>query len=349
MKRGSTNISNPKRGSTDIQKIFRGTDLVWSRGITLDYILVSNSTTSSGTVALQKWDKDGNVVASITFGQVGVPPSRQILSETDDNNFYYTAIVNSDIIRYRKLNTDLTINTSVNITTKSDFTFVDILAPGSGIDRIISSDNDSNLPGYELITKSFVSVSGSYVERDGRGSLFRISDYSTTPFKFCLVSPADGMSVITTDGSTFTTIWNNTGTNYDNVFFVYNPSTNEAVAGDATNGIYFSDIDSSTIVALSNFRPSLRFGGLFSNGDVLYVEGTNIRRRTWSNILANSTTNVWSFSLSNVVWMDIDQDDNFYVVISTTTNGFRKYDSSGTLTWQRNLPAAGFGGGLAHK
>lgn len=31
MERGTTNIVNPRRGSTDIQKVYRGTNLVWTR------------------------------------------------------------------------------------------------------------------------------------------------------------------------------------------------------------------------------------------------------------------------------------------------------------------------------
>ena len=328
---------------------FFGTNVITQAVPETKFILVATNTTTGTAKALIKYDLDGNEVASATYNQVGANVNwrpRVIFSESDDEDFYYCC-GDSTSGRITKFNKDLTIATqSANLSSSPEIIVV-------GKDMPIFT---SSTAGYAMRSKTdFTQTASVGNSTNNKKVWYRITDEGVSPPKLAFITIADGMRVLTTNSevSSYSTIWSNVSSTYDAVALLYNPSTNGAITGDAIGGIYLSDIDIDSNTSISNFTPTIRFAKQFSNGDVVYFDGNqgDIRRKTWNNIITDDDTDVWTITLSNVVWLDIDTNDNVYVITSSTTNNVRKYNSSGTLVWQKTSVAstANFGGGLAHK
>jgi len=341
MIRGTSSIVNVERGSTDIQNVYRGSNLIWSRQSEsiLKYLLVSTSTSTGGVVAFLKYDADGTILATQSYTEVGANAAwrpRQIISEIDDNNFYYSAGDTSSGLFRKWISSNLTSTASV-----AGSNTPAIWAPGASYSTLIST---STL-GYGFRSKSDLTSVGTSVILNVTKFIVPVTGFSSSPIDIIITGGSITRRVQSTSGLTYSTVWNQSITNIGGA--VINEADNQVLIL-ASSALIRNLTTGSAISTLSNIAPTSRFAYRFSNGDLLYYDGS-FKRRTWSNVTSNSTTNVWSFSLTSVVWFDIDDIDNLYVVLSATTNGLRKYNSSGTLVWQRNLPANGYGGGLAHK
>ena len=321
----------------------------------LNFILVSTNTTTGGDKAFIKYDSDGNEITSKTYTEVGGSNAwrpRFIYSESDDSSFYYTCgdISTSTI---NKWNTDLTNSASVGSVSLTPR----ILPIGNSISNIITT----NIDGVGFRTKAALVVTGTSrlwsTTTSGAKTPVLMTATSEAPASLLFLCERDGSGYtrkLTTNASvnafatgsdwTSSAVFGNAG--------VYNSSTNELfLQKNGGSMIYVPNASSSgSNTSLSNVVGSTcRCIRLFSNGDLLWWNGTDLIRRTRQNVIDNTTTNVWNITLASVVWFDIDDKDNVYIVFGTTTNGLRKYNSGGNLIWQVNLPAAGYGGGLAHK
>jgi hypothetical protein len=345
MIRGTSSIVSVERGSTDIQAVYRGSSLVWNREPTLKYILVSNSTTTSGATAFEKWDYQGNVISSRTYTQVGGSANwrpRRIFSEEDNSSFYYST-------------GDAASGTFIKWTTSLG---IDRSASGSNSPSMIPvGDSVSNLltcstVGIGFRTKDLNTTGTSTAYTSGKKRPILISDLSSAPASIIFMSStavSNGTRRYTTNSgvSAYSTlVWQKP---IAAAAGVYNKTDGEVLLCGTTSSLVIDVANGDTLGTASNVGTIQDSVSIFSNNDVLFYLSGDLRRRTWANVKSNSTTNVWSITLSSVVWFDIDDLDNLYVIRSVSTDGLQKYDKNGSLIWSRNLPANGFGGGLAHK
>ena len=319
-------------------------------GPVLNRILVWTNTTTSGTIAIYKYDSDGNVITSRTYAQIGAANtlmSRIIYSERDDDNFYYSVGDLGTSGRLVKWNaSDLTIAGSASITAGSPR-----IIPVGSSKNFICLSTTSNL---QFRDKNTLGSTGSNFNYSTTGSkqFILVSDLSATTTDLIVYPITTGEAM-----GRFTFSTTSYGINlYTEMQTDANFESGVLIKEDntfllAASAYIYNVSDGSQADTSANAGSPILQSGLhrFSNGDILIIESGAIRRRTLANVKANSTTNVWSITLSTIVSGTIDDQDNVYVVLSTTTNGFRKYNSSGTLVWQRTLAANGYGIGIAHK
>lgn len=328
---------------------FFGTNVFTKPVVETKYVLIATDTLTGSAKALIKYDLDGNEIASATYTQVGATNNwkpRIIFSESDDEDYYYSC-GDTTTARITKFNKDLTIATqSANISNSPE-----IIVAGKDMPIFTSATN-----GYSMRSKTDFSQTAIALSTTAdRKVWYRITDIGVIPPRLAFITGADGMRVLTTTAtvSAYVNTWSSNLNTYDSDALIYNRNTGEAIIGDTNGGSYLADILSSTRTGINNFTPTLRFTALFSNSDALYYDSVveDIKRRTWNNLINDVNTDVWTISLADVVWLDIDTSDNFYVATSATTNNFRKYDSNGSLLWQKTSVAstANYGGGLAHK
>lgn len=315
----------------------------------LNRILVSTNTTTAGTIALYKYDSDGNVITSRTYTEVGGSSAwrpRIIYSELDDDNFYYSnGPTTGRLIKWNA--SDLTISASASLAASTD---PRIMPLGSTKDFIILSE----LASISFRLKSNLTSTGSSISwSTGKAkNIIRVSDVSasTSDVVFFVFQSAtvDMRRYSFATASYGTSLYSGKTTIYDVEAGVLIKEDNTFLL--ASQDAIFNISDGSENIDPVDAGAPIEFGlHRFSNGDILIIESLAFRRRTLANVKAGSATNVWSVSLSTIVAGTIDDEDNVYIVLSGTTNAFRKYNSSGTLVWQRTLAATGFGIGIAHK
>lgn len=316
-------------------------------GAVLNRILVSTATSATGSIALYKYDSDGNVLVSRTYAETLANTNwrpKIIYSESDDDNFYYSVgdQTNGRAIKWNA--SDLTIAT---FSIQSNGPRIMPLGASKNYICIASSGS------LQFLSKTTMSATGSSFTLAGANkSLILVSQPSELVSDLIAFSSVSGTLM-----GRFTFSTTNYGLNkFENIQTDANFESGVLIREDntfllASPGYIYNVSNGSISDSTADAgAPILQLGlHRFSNGDILIIESGAFRRRTLANVKANSTTNVWSVSVSTIVAGMIDDLDNIYIVLNATTNGFRKYNSSGTLVWQQTLAANGYGIGIAHK
>jgi hypothetical protein len=322
MKRGINNIVDIKRGSTNIQKVYRGNNLIWERSagaISYIYVFRNNSTNT-----VRKYDLDGNLVA--TLSTTAAAYINGIFSVKEDDGVIYggrkSTTNNSTLL---KLNPDLTFTTTARA-----FTFQDIqIGP-----NCLFTTSRNTLQSRLFDDMSIINESPDIWDDVDDDAVIYSDPYSDNLF---LANNGDlGIESFRSFDKTNTTITQNysrldTSVNIRISIWTHPDYNNNVWISNSTDSRRYTKDNSLAGVALSNLDIATRDVLILSNGNIVYGFEFNLICRTITNADNNSTTNVFLISQgATVLSLCKDDDDNIYVITATT---FRKYTSDGDLVW----------------
>jgi hypothetical protein len=318
------------------------------------FFLVFTNTTTGGTKAFIKYDLNFNEITSRTYTQIGASTdvrSQEIYSPTNDDLYYYTAgDVNGTTSRITRWDVNLGMSQSTSFgSVNSRLTILDV---GHPTNLISSNDNNIQARSKTPLTFAVTGTASGFVTTSNRKRMKLITDVGVLPAQFIVTSLTATRRYISDSTLTsFTQQWGNTSADGTNC--IIRKDLNRAIIFDRTGNnasIIINLINGNAIgSSLSNFDPTIDFIGVYKNNDIVFYDTNTIIKRTYEDVVNDNVTDVFSFQVANVVYLELDEDENLYVVVAATTNGLRKYDKNGVLLLSANLPASGYSGKLVHK
>jgi len=318
------------------------------------FFLVFTSTTTFGVKALIKYDLNLNEVISRTYNQIGASTdvrSQEIYSPINDDLYYYTAgdvnNTTSRITRWDASTLGITQSAQLSV---NRFQILDVGHPTNLVSGIATNiQSRSKTP----ITFSTTGTASSWTTTAQRKRMKLITDVGVVPASF-IITTLSGTRRYTSNSTldSFTQNWANATDAQANGCVIYR-ERNEVFTFDTTDqGQNILDLSTGVLISnCDNFAPTVFSVGVYKNDDVVFADAFGLRRRSYAVLKANNQTNVWAVNLTNVVYLELDEDENLYVVVAGTSNAVRKYDKNGTLLVSASLPtgANGYSGKLVHK
>jgi len=315
------------------------------------FFLVFTNTTTAGTKALIKYDLNLNEVISRTYTQIGASTdvrSQEIYSPTNDDLYYYTAgdvnATTTRITRWDASTLGITQSAQLSITR------LQILDVGHPTNLVSGIQANIQARSKTPITFSTTGSNSTWSTSPNRKRMKLITDVGVVPASF-IITTLSGTRRYTSNSTldSFTQNWSDAVDALANGCVIYRDKNEVFLFDTADGGINIFDLTTGAkLTSISNFNPTIFQVDTYRNDDVIFYDGS-LKRRTYDNLKANISSDVWSVNLTNVVYLELDEDENLYVVRAATTNGLRKYDKNGVLLLSANLPANGYSGKLVHK
>ena len=273
---------------------------------------------SNNTNTVRKYDLDGNLILTLSSANYNATTIRvAVRSLTGD--MYYAPRNASGSTTSRILKPDLTSLTQTFTNNTTDVAVSRESVYLVGDDKMF------------LRTFLYVSAATSYTNLDWNAALKNIH---VDPYDNYVFVSVNGVGIYALNKSnTSISLLSSDTLRTGN----YTPWTHP----QKPSNVYFSTNSEGTIRAQKNNVASATalnnatFGSglpvvVLSNGNVVFIQLSNIRCRTIANIDANSATNVWSVTLSTPLCIRKDSNDNIYAINASTV---RKYDKNGVVVW----------------
>ena len=312
MIRGTASIIGLKRGSTDIQKVYRGTNLVWENISKYIYIFRNNNTNT-----IRKYDLNGGLIDTLSTADVNYEVPVRFVVKKDDGFIYGFSRGTSTML---KLNpTDLSYIKTASLVTGRDV--------GVG-PKCLFVAAFNRLQSRTFGTMSLINESSTF--GSGGEAVIRVDDYSDAVFYY-----NDDNNNFRSFNKNNTTITQNyaraTSIGTRNAIWTHPDEPTFVYVSNSSDTRRFLKDNSAAPTTLNNCDINTRDVLILSNGNVVYGLASNVICRTIENINADSSTNVFSNALgTTVLSLSKDDLDNVYAVGASIV---RKISATGSTIW----------------